>query len=167
MAPRTGFSDYGLVRLRLCFGLRSFSSTTISFKLHSPILLRPLVKKRKTWLRLAFHHGRIDARSWSDAASSQKTGSPRQTQPMQADRNRLALRSILYAGSLDTDPGRGKEMLDACVREGFFYVDLGANELSIRQTLIYARIFLTPRDFHELCSERKSWLEVAETDDDG
>ena len=86
---------------------------------------------------------------------------------MQTDRNRPALRTILYAGSLDTDPGRGKEMLDACIREGFFYVDLGANELSIRQTLTYARIFLTPWDFNELCSERKSWLEIAETDDDG
>ena len=100
--------------------------------------------------------------------SSQKTGSPRQTQPIQTDRNRPAIRTILYAGSLDRDPSRGKEMLDACIREGFFYVDLGAVELSIRQMLdLRADIVDASRDFHELCGERKSWLEVVETDDDG
>ena len=42
-------------------------------------------------------------------------------------------------------------MIDACIREGFFYVDLGANELSIRQTLTYARILLTPRGIFMSC----------------
>ena len=42
-------------------------------------------------------------------------------------------------------------MLDACIREGFFYVDLGAVELSIRQTLTYARILLTLRGIFMSC----------------
>ena len=42
-------------------------------------------------------------------------------------------------------------MLDACTREGFLYVDLGAIELSIRQTLTYARILLTPRGIFMSC----------------